>query len=322
MALAIFLVGGMVTDHPTYLAAITSFISYLMQILFSIVIGGFMMTFASRAFVSLGRIDEVFNTKPQLTFPDVPETTLGGSIHFDHVSFTYPGETDPTLKDISFDVKAGEMIGIVGATGSGKSTLAQLIPRLFDPDSGEVEVGGVDVKTVNENSLRKAVSFVLQRATIFSGTIAANLRQGKANASLADMQWAAEIAQSAEFINRLDKQFDAEVEERSANFSGGQKQRLAITRGVIGKPAILIMDDSTSALDARSEKLVQQALEKELTGTTTVIIAEKISSIIKADRILVLDDGQLIGQGTHKELVQNNPTYQEIYHTQKALEEV
>lgn len=322
MALAIFLVGGMVTDHPTYLAAITSFISYLMQILFSIVIGGFMMTFASRAFVSLGRIDEVFNTKPQLTFPDVPETTLGGSIHFDHVSFTYPGETDPTLKDISFDVKAGEMIGIVGATGSGKSTLAQLIPRLFDPDSGEVEVGGVDVKTVNENSLRKAVSFVLQRATIFSGTIAANLRQGKANASLADMQWAAEIAQSAEFINRLNKQFDAEVEERSANFSGGQKQRLAITRGVIGKPAILIMDDSTSALDARSEKLVQQALEKELTGTTTVIIAEKISSIIKADRILVLDDGQLIGQGTHKELVQNNPTYQEIYHTQKALEEV
>ena len=322
MALTIYLVGGMLTDHPTYLAAVTSFISYLMQILFSIIIGGFMMTFASRAMVSLGRIKEVFDTKPQLTFPDVPEEKLAGSVGFDHVSFTYPGDDKPTLKDISFQVAPGEMIGIVGATGSGKSTLAQLIPRLFDPDSGVVTVGGENVKDVNEKSLRSAVSFVLQRATIFSGTIAQNLRQGKADATESEMEWAANVAQSAEFINRLDKKFDAPVEERSANFSGGQKQRLAITRGVIGKPSILIMDDSTSALDARSEKLVQQALDKELGGTTTFIIAEKISSIIKADRILVLDDGKLIGQGSHKELVQNNPTYQEIYQTQKALEEV
>ncbi|WP_424320883.1 ABC transporter ATP-binding protein [Lacticaseibacillus chiayiensis] len=321
IALSIWLIGQNITSHPSNLAAITSFINYLMQILFAIINGSFMLTFASRALVSLRRIHEVMATKPSMTFVSGPHRDLDGAVEFDDVTFTYPGDDKPTIRDIGFAVKPGEMIGIVGATGSGKTTLAQLIPRLFDPDTGIVKVGGHDVRAVTEADLRQTVGFVLQRSTLFSGTIAENLQQGHPNADLASMKWAAQIAQSAEFIERLPHTYHAEVEERSSNFSGGQKQRLSITRGVIGQPKILILDDATSALDARSEKLVQEALAHELKNTTTIIIAEKISSIIKADRILVLDDGRLVGSGTHLELVRHNDVYREIYATQKALEE-
>jgi len=316
---AVLFVGRDVVAHPDDLAAITSFISYLMQIFFAIMIGGMMSTFASRGFVSLARIKEIFDTKSDLTYnPDAPETALTGDVLFQNVSFTYPGDDQPALEDISFQVNSGEMIGIVGATGSGKSTLAQLIPRLFDPSKGEVRIGGVNLKEVHEKSLRTAVSFVLQRAVLFSGKISDNLRQGKADATVADFQRAADIAQASEFINQYDDGFEHIVEERSSNLSGGQKQRLSIARGVIGSPKILILDDATSALDARSEKLVQNALDKELIGTTTFVIAEKISSVIHADRILVLDKGKLVGVGTHTELLATSPVCAEIYETQKA----
>ncbi|MET2094921.1 ABC transporter ATP-binding protein [Enterococcus faecium] len=318
---AIFFVSHLVKDDPTLIGGIASFMNYLMQIMMAIIIGGMMMMMTSRAAVSLKRIAEILDAEPDLTYLDVPEQELTGSVTFDHVSFRYPGEDTDTLKDISFSIKPGEMVGIVGATGAGKSTLAQLIPRLFDPTEGKVEVGGVDLRQVNEKSLRQTVSFVLQKAILFSGTIAQNLRQGKKNATEKEMEHASSIAQAKEFIEKLSDRYEAPVEERSSNFSGGQKQRLSITRGVIGNPKILILDDSTSALDARSEKLVREALDRDLKGTTTIVIAQKIASVVKADRILVLDEGRLVGEGTHEELVAGNRVYQEIFETQKGTEE-
>ncbi|NFA03431.1 ABC transporter ATP-binding protein [Weissella cibaria] len=320
MVVAIYFVGNMVGTEPKMLAQITGFTNYLMIIMQAIIVGGMMMTFAARGFVSMGRISEIMDTKPDLVYKDVPVQDLTGAVEFDDVSFTYPGDDKPTLKHISFKVQPGEMIGIVGATGSGKSSMAQLIPRLFDPTEGTVKVGGVDLKDANESSLRKTVSFVLQRATLFSGKISDNLRQGKSDAQEQDMKRAAQIAQAAEFVERYEDTYEHVVEERSSNFSGGQKQRLSIARGVIGDPKILILDDSTSALDAKSEKLVKEALDNELQDTTTFIIAEKISSVINADRILVLEDGALVAEGAHQELVETSPIYQEIYKTQKAQE--
>ena len=320
MVVAIYFVGNMVGTEPKMLAQITGFTNYLMIIMQAIIVGGMMMTFAARGFVSMGRISEIMDTKSDLVYKDVPAQDLTGAVEFDDVSFTYPGDDKPTLKHISFKVQPGEMIGIVGATGSGKSSMAQLIPRLFDPTEGTVKVGGVDLKDANESSLRKTVSFVLQRATLFSGKISDNLRQGKPDAQEQDMKRAAQIAQAAEFVERYEDTYEHVVEERSSNFSGGQKQRLSIARGVIGDPKILILDDSTSALDAKSEKLVKEALDNELQDTTTFIIAEKISSVINADRILVLEDGALVAEGAHQELVETSPIYQEIYKTQKAQE--
>jgi len=322
VGVAVYLVGQNITAHPGYLAAITSFVAYLMQILYAVINGGFLMTFASRAFISIGRISEVLVTQPSMTYvASEDETPLTGEITFDHVTFTYPGDTQPTLRDISFKTTAGAMLGIVGATGSGKTTLAQLIARLYDPDSGHIMIGGVDVRQIPEKRLRATVAYVLQRSTLFSGTIAGNLKQVRPDAQVSHMQWAANVAQASEFIERLPQTYDAPVEERSQNFSGGQKQRLAITRGIIANPEILILDDATSALDARSEKLVQEAMDRDLKSTTTVVIAEKIASIIRADQILVLDAGRISGSGTHQQLLQSNPIYQAIYQTQKAREE-
>lgn len=318
---SLYLVSGMVDTNIEAVGGFTSFMSYLMQIMFAIVMTSFMGMQASRAAISIKRIAEVLNTEPAMTFVDVPDEELNGSIVFDNVTFTYPHDTEPTLKNISFEIESGQMVGVVGATGAGKSTLAQLIPRLFDPQEGSIFIGGRDVKEVNKNTLRDTVSIVLQKAILFSGTIADNLRQGAPGADLLRLERAAGIAQAKEFIDRLDETYESKVEERGNNFSGGQKQRISIARGVIGEPKVLVLDDSTSALDAKSEKLVQEALNHELKATTTVIVAQKISSVIKADKILVLDEGRLIGEGTHAELVANNAVYREIYETQKGREE-
>ncbi|MDD6415864.1 MAG: ABC transporter ATP-binding protein [Lactobacillus porci] len=321
ISLVVYLIGTSILQHPSDVAVISPYVNYVLTMLFAILIVGMAVMQISRGNVSLRRIQEVMDTQPDVIFNEkAPEDVLGGSIEFDDVSFTYPDGTKPVLKHISFKVQPGQMVGIVGATGSGKTTLAQLLARLYDPTTGTVKIGGSDLRQVNETALRKTVSYVLQKAILFSGTIADNLRQGKQDATPYELERAAQIAQANEFIQRYDETFDHEVEERSANFSGGQKQRLSIARGIIAGSPILILDDSTSALDAESEKLVQQALEKQLPETTTVMIAEKIVSVMHADKILVLDEGRLAAEGTHEELLKTSPIYQEIYQTQRAKE--
>lgn len=321
ISLVVYLIGTSILQHPSDVAVISPYVNYVLTMLFAILIVGMAVMQISRGNVSLRRIQEVMDTQPDVVFNEkAPEDVLGGSIEFDDVSFTYPDGTKPVLKHISFKVQPGQMVGIVGATGSGKTTLAQLLARLYDPTTGTVKIGGSDLRQVNETALRKTVSYVLQKAILFSGTIADNLRQGKQDATPYELERAAQIAQANEFIQRYDETFDHEVEERSANFSGGQKQRLSIARGIIAGSPILILDDSTSALDAESEKLVQQALEKQLPETTTVMIAEKIVSVMHADKILVLDEGRLAAEGTHEELLKTSPIYQEIYQTQRAKE--
>ena len=319
--LSIWLVAGMAESDPSVVGSIASFVNYLSQIIFTIVMVGFLGNSVTRAMISFRRIREILDTEPAMTFKDVEDEELEGSLSFENVTFTYPNDAEPILKDVSFDIAAGEMVGVVGATGAGKSTLAQLIPRLFDPQQGSIKIGGKDIRTVSEGTLRKTVSIVLQRAILFSGTIADNLRQGKGDATVSEMERAARIAQASEFISRMELAFESPVEERGTNFSGGQKQRMSIARGIVSNPRILIFDDSTSALDAKSERLVQEALNKDLKGTTTIIIAQKISSVVHADKILVLDQGRLIGQGKHADLVATNPVYREIYETQKGKEE-
>lgn len=319
--LSIWLVADMAESDPSVVGSIASFVNYLSQIIFTIVMVGFLGNSVTRAMISLRRIREILDTEPAMTFNDVEDEELEGSLSFENVTFTYPNDEEPILKDVSFDIAAGEMVGVVGATGAGKSTLAQLIPRLFDPQQGSIKIGGKDIRTVSEGTLRKTVSIVLQRAILFSGTIADNLRQGKGDATVSEMERAARIAQASEFISRMDLAFESPVEERGTNFSGGQKQRMSIARGIVSNPKILIFDDSTSALDAKSERLVQEALNKDLKGTTTIIIAQKISSVVHADKILVLDQGRLIGQGKHADLVATNAVYREIYETQKGKEE-
>lgn len=320
-ALIVYLVGKNIGLYPKDISAISSYVGYLSQMLSNLAFGGMMLAQYSRGLVSLKRIDEVIETESDLKFNhEESNVDLKGSVEFDDVSFKYPGSSKETLSHVSFKVDPGETVGIVGRTGSGKSTLVSLLVRLYDPTSGTVRLGGCDLRDVNERKLRKMAALVQQKALLFSGTIADNLRQGDENATEEDMERAIEISQAKEFIDKYPDRFEHVVEERSANFSGGQQQRLSIARGIIGKPKVLILDDSTSALDAESEKKVQAGLEQKLGDATVFIIAEKIFSVMHADKILVMDDGKIKAMGTHEELLLTSPLYQEIYETQRAGE--
>lgn len=317
-ALIVYLVGKNIGLYPK---DISSYVGYLSQMLSNLAFGGMMLAQYSRGLVSLKRIDEVIETEPDLKFNhEESNVDLKGSVEFDDVSFKYPGSSKETLSHVSFKVDPGETVGIVGKTGSGKSTLVSLLVRLYDPTSGTIRLGGCDLRDVNERKLRKMAALVQQKALLFSGTIADNLRQGDENATEEDMERAIEISQAKEFIDKYPDRFEHVVEERSANFSGGQQQRLSIARGIIGKPKVLILDDSTSALDAESEKKVQAGLEQKLGDATVFIIAEKIFSVMHADKIIVMDDGKIKAMGTHEELLLTSPLYQEIYETQRAGE--
>lgn len=320
-ALIVYLVGKNIGLYPKDISAISSYVGYLSQMLSNLAFGGMMLAQYSRGLVSLKRIDEVIETEPDLKFNhEESNVDLKGSVEFDDVSFKYPGSSKETLSHVSFKVDPGETVGIVGKTGSGKSTLVSLLVRLYDPTSGTIRLGGCDLRDVNERKLRKMAALVQQKALLFSGTIADNLRQGDEDATEEDMERAIEISQAKEFIDKYPDRFEHVVEERSANFSGGQQQRLSIARGIIGKPKVLILDDSTSALDAKSEKKVQAGLEQKLGDATVFIIAEKIFSVMHADKILVMDDGKIKAMGTHEELLLTSPLYQEIYETQRAGE--
>ena len=291
---------------------------YIMNILMALMMLSMAFVMISMSAASAKRIVEVLDETTDLPPAKAPvQEVKDGSIRFDHVTFKYKhGSGQPVLNDITFDIKPGETLGIIGGTGSAKSSLVQLIPRLYDAETGTVSVGGVDVRDYNLDVLRHEVSMVLQKNVLFSGTILDNLRWGNENASEEECIRVAKLACADEFIERFPDKYNTWIEQGGSNVSGGQKQRLTIARALLRKPKVLILDDSTSAVDTATDAKIRKAFREEIPGTTKIIIAQRISSVQDADRILVLDNGQINGLGTHEELLKNNAIYQEVYSSQ------
>ena len=291
---------------------------YIMNILMALMMLSMAFVMISMSAASAKRIVEVLDETTDLPPAKAPvQEVKDGSIRFDHVTFKYKhGSGQPVLNDITFDIKPGETLGIIGGTGSAKSSLVQLIPRLYDAETGTVSVGGVDVRDYNLDVLRHEVSMVLQKNVLFSGTILDNLRWGNENASEEECIRVAKLACADEFIERFPDKYNTWIEQGGSNVSGGQKQRLTIARALLRKPKVLILDDSTSAVDTATDAKIRKAFREEIPGTTKIIIAQRISSVQDADRILVLDNGQINGLGTHEELLKNNAIYQEVYNSQ------
>ena len=291
---------------------------YIMNILMALMMLSMAFVMISMSAASAKRIVEVLDETTDLPPAKAPvQEVKDGSIRFDHVTFKYKhGSGQPVLNDITFDVKPGETLGIIGGTGSAKSSLVQLIPRLYDAETGTVSVGGVDVRDYDLDVLRHEVSMVLQKNVLFSGTILDNLRWGNENASEEECIRVAKLACADEFIERFPDKYNTWIEQGGSNVSGGQKQRLTIARALLRKPKVLILDDSTSAVDTATDAKIRKAFREEIPGTTKIIIAQRISSVQDADRILVLDNGQINGLGTHEELLKNNAIYQEVYNSQ------
>ena len=291
---------------------------YIMNILMALMMLSMAFVMIAMSAASAKRIVEVLDEHTDLPPAKQPvQQVADGSIQFDHVTFKYKhGSGQPVLNDISFAIKPGETLGIIGGTGSAKSSLVQLIPRLYDAESGTVRVGGVDVREYNLDVLRREVSMVLQKNVLFSGTILDNLRWGDANATEEECIRMAKLACADEFIQRFPDKYNTWIEQGGSNVSGGQKQRLTIARALLRKPKVLILDDSTSAVDTATDAKIRKAFREEIPGTTKIIIAQRISSVQDADRILVLDNGQIHGLGTHAELLATNAIYQEVYNSQ------
>ncbi len=299
---------------------LSSLITYAWQILMSLMMLSMVFVMIIMAQSSAERIVEVLDEEPAIkNKKNAIKTIKDGSITFEHVSFAYSDEKDPNkyaLQDINLEIKSGETIGIIGGTGSSKSTLVQLIPRLYDATKGTVKVGGVDVKNYDMESLRDAVSMVLQKNVLFSGTISENLRWGDENADDEELEKACKLAQADSFIQEFPEKYDTMIEQGGTNVSGGQRQRLCIARALLKKPKILILDDSTSAVDTKTDSYIRKAFREEIPNTTKIIIAQRVTSVEDADRIIVLDEGKISGIGTSEELLKTNKIYREVYNSQ------
>ena len=295
-----------------------SLLTYCMNILMSLMMLSMVFVMITMSMASAERITEVLNDRPDLADPETPITEVpDGSITFEHVDFSYKKDSkEPVLKDINLSIRSGETIGIIGGTGSAKSSLVNLISRLYDVTSGSVKVGGIDVREYHMESLRNQVSVVLQKNVLFSGTILDNLRWGNKNATEEECRHACELACADEFIQRMPDKYNTFIEQGGTNVSGGQKQRLCIARALLKKPKILILDDSTSAVDTATDARIRRAFAEEIPDTTKLIIAQRISRIRNADRIIVMENGRVAAFGTHKELLENEPIYQEVYNSQ------
>lgn len=308
-----FVVAGSMTP-----GTLTSFIMYMLQILNSLMMFSMIFVMIVISEASCERVAEVLTEKSTLTNPENPVTTIeNGEIEFKNVSFKYyPEAQEADLTNISFKIESGQTIGIIGGTGSGKSSLIQLIPRLYDTTQGEVYVAGRNVKEYDLVTLRNQIAMVLQKNTLFSGTILENLRWGDKDASLAEVKRMASLAQADQFVSTFPEEYNTILDQGGNNVSGGQKQRLTIARALLKKPKILILDDSTSAVDTKTDAKIRQAFKEEIPNTTKIIVAQRISSIQDADKIIVLDEGKINGIGTHEELLANNQIYQEVYESQ------
>ncbi len=311
-----------IDNGSVQVGTLMAFMQYVGQILGGVLMAAFMTIMIPRAAVSAQRIGEVLDVAPTLHEPEQPVTVLSnpGAIEFDDVTFTFPGAEVPVLQNISFSVQPGQTVAVVGSTGAGKTTLLNLVSRMMDPTSGSVKVGGVDVRDVELETLWANLGLVPQKPFLFSGTVATNTRLGKEDATDAEVWEALEIAQAAEFVREMDGQLDAPISQGGTTVSGGQRQRLAIARAVLRRPAILLLDDSFSALDVTTDANLRQALWRRLPDVTKFVVAQRVSSIMDADAILVLNDGRLTGVGTHEELLATNQTYREIAESQLTVE--
>jgi ATP-binding cassette, subfamily B, multidrug efflux pump len=304
--------------------SLMAFIQYAMQILFSLLMVSFLFIMLPRASASAARINEVFALEPEITDPAAPRRSERehGHIEFRDVTFSYPGAEEPAVRGISFDAKPGEVTAIIGGTGSGKSTIVNLIPRFYDVDSGGILVDGVDIREMAQDDLHEKIGFVPQRAVLFNDTIGGNIRWGREDATDEEVARAADTAQAAEFILAMPEGFGSVVSQGGTNLSGGQKQRLAIARALVKKPEIYVFDDTFSALDFKTDARLRAALRRETAEATVIIVAQRVNTVMDADRIIVLDDGQVVGSGTHKQLMGTCEVYREIVSSQLSEEEL
>lgn len=322
--IAVVWFGGIRIDNGSMqVGDLMAFIQYVMQIMFSLIMVSMMFILIPRASASAVRINEVLDTVSEINDGDnTKSSNKKGYIEFKDVTFNYPGAEKPALSNISFSAKPGETTAIIGGTGSGKSTLISLIPRFYDVSGGSILVNGIDIREMTQEDLRLKVGFVPQKAVLFSGTIADNIRYGKENASYEEVKHAAEIAQASDFISNMKDGFESVISQGGTNVSGGQKQRLSIARALVRRPEIYVFDDSFSALDFKTDAKLRAALKKETGKSTVIIVAQRVSTVMNADRIIVLDDGQIAGIGNHKELLNNCDVYREIVSSQLSEEEL